>query len=718
MFFSNKVKNYKEIAKDHKKDKFNKFLSNIDLYDLLPLKFSYQNIDFEIFKNKNNSFSINSNPKTNFDKTIDIANEYLEAHYCNLLFNKVINNEDILQNFPNFILDYNNNIIINQKEQANQNIDKTFILSLYLFNKKKMNESDYQKLLDSLYQYKLNYSTDKKIFYTQESKLYENKNNDSLTISCINFIYNSSQYFLYNFAKLPDNIFINKNKNEFEFDIKEHYLLFSDQYFIIDDKNIFKNVIIDDFKKSISKIRFLDQNNKKDAIITFYNGDLYRGNVNVDNMPNGTGRYEFSNGYKIETIWKDGYLQNSNSIIIDNHNNHNDVHIDYCDNKIIIPNGNMMIQYNDNLNYMGNCFNGLFNGYGALKFYSKSYLGNWHKGFLISKDKDGNNSAIFLLDKNFLYNGDVTIKNDKISYGTNSLIISNNGDKYNFNISKNNLNGKGVINFSNDNYCKTEFKNGKLDGELEFIFNSKPHIKYIGPISEGELTDTGKLYIEDNNDNSLYYEINWHNLDILLKGKDISNFFKDKFVAEIFAIEKIIDIMSLLTPSSLKLSIIQGNIAWLYYKNNNDIENAIKYSKKSLELQEKHHPQSIEFINNLSDMAVFYENIEKFSDAYKCYELSIKYLDLYHNETDVINKLSIHLLKKYTCNKEFDNALPHYERLKSNSNIKISSIIDEESLKNITRLSNLKNNDNKNQIPQKNIKLPKILTNKSLFLEK
>jgi hypothetical protein len=36
MFFSNKVKNYKEIAKDHKKDKFNKFLSNIDLYDLLP----------------------------------------------------------------------------------------------------------------------------------------------------------------------------------------------------------------------------------------------------------------------------------------------------------------------------------------------------------------------------------------------------------------------------------------------------------------------------------------------------------------------------------------------------------------------------------------------------------------------------------------------------------------------------------------------------------
>lgn len=717
MFFSNKVKNYKEITKDHKKDKFNKFISNIDLYDLLPLKFSYKNIDFEIFKNKNNSFTINSHPKINFDKAIDIANKYLDDNYNKLLFNKVVNNEDVLQNFPNFILDSAYNILTNQQDKNGQKIDKTFILSLYLFNKKKMNENDYQKLLGTLYQYKLNYSTDKKTFYTQESKLYEDKNNNSLTIFCINFIYDSTQYFLYNFAKLPDNISITEDK--IEYDIKENYLLFNDKYFIIDDKDIFRDIVIDDFNKSIATTRSSNKNGKKETIITFHNGDLYRGDiikVSDNYMPNGKGRYEFSNGYKIETIWQDGYLQNSNSIIIDNHNNHNNVYIDYCNNKIIIPNGNMMIQYNDDVNYAGSCFNGLFNDYGALKFYSKSYFGNWHKGFLIKKDKEDNNSAIFLLNKDFLYNGDIAIKNDKILYDADSTILSNNGDQYKFNISKNNPNGKGIINFSNGDHCKTEFKNGKLNGEVEFIFDGKPQIKYIGHISESELTNTGKLYIEDNNGNSLYYDINWENLDILLKGKDIGNFFKDKFVAEIFAIERIIDIMSLLTPSSLKLSIIQGNIAWLYYKNNNDVENAVKYSKKSLELQEKYHPQSIEFINNLSDMAVFYENIEKFSDADKCYELSIKYLDLYHNESNVINKLSAHLLKKYTNNKEFDKALPHYEMLKS-SKIKISSIIDEESLKNITKLSHSKNNS-ENQMPQKNIKLPKILNNKSLFLEK
>ncbi|KRX06735.1 hypothetical protein PPERSA_09137 [Pseudocohnilembus persalinus] len=217
--------------------------------------------------------------------------------------------------------------------------------------------------------------------------------------------------------------------------------------------------------------------------VYFNNGDTYEGDKNELNELQGKGIYNFKNGSYFKGEFIKG-LYNGKGEFFDVDSN--------CvikgDFKNSLPNGNVTIEYSDKSKYIGQVVNGLREGLGKFFFAPRN-----QQNMLV-------------------YEGE--FKNDRFE-GRGSIQFQNN-DNFQGNFLNGVIEGQGILKTSEYTY-QGNFKNGqKSDVKGQLIYSNQD--KYIGGFIKDKKNGEGKIIYRDGNE----YEGEW--FDDLKQGKGILKF--------------------------------------------------------------------------------------------------------------------------------------------------------------------------------------------------
>jgi len=375
--------------------------------------------NFESIISTNDVKSINSN---NFTKTITTNNENKEEYAKTIINNTIDNN--------------------------------------YNFEKKYKNE-----ISTKLYKYILRIITKKK-FIKNISKYKEEGN--KLFNACKENIYKSNELLL----KAESNCKIKYNKNGFK------------QFYTNIPKEEINNFII--IPPEIKTIN--------DTIIIQYNNDqnqeknikeinwVYKGQANINNIPNGFGTKYKKNGIKEEGYWNSGELKGWGQIV------------DYKGNILmgLFINGQVngkgvKYSYNNNTLYKGDIVNNKKEGKGEEISNEYIYLGNY-----LNDKKNGKGKLVNNISGD-IYEGDFK---DDLFEGEGHYIYKISGQEYKGEYKNGLMHGKGVYEWSQGEYYKGSFINGKKEGNGEMHWADGR--SYIGPFINGRPQGIG-VYDNGNN---------------------------------------------------------------------------------------------------------------------------------------------------------------------------------------------------------------------------
>ena len=368
--------------------------------------------------NYNINTNINNNKKTNIHKNLNKHNKIKKT-------NESINNID--------------------KYISNNNINKT--------NKNNNLTTDISKKLEK---YFIHLITKKK--FMKNISQYKEEGNKLFNI-CIENIYKSNELLL----KAESNCKIKYNKLGY----KQFYLNISKE----EEKNM---IIIPDKKKTIDESIIIKYNNELENDIKDINW-IYKGQSDINSIPNGFGMKYKKNGIKEEGYWLEGELKGWGQII------------DYKGNilmgvfsKEIVNGKGMKYSYINNTLYKGDIINNKKEGKGEEITNETVYNGDFFNDKKNGKGKLINNISGDIYEGNF---------KDDLFDGEGHYIYKISGQEYTGEYKEGLMHGKGLYEWSQGEYYKGNFVNGKKEGfgEMQWADGRK----YIGPFVNGRPQGVG-----------------------------------------------------------------------------------------------------------------------------------------------------------------------------------------------------------------------------------
>ena len=271
--------------------------------------------------------------------------------------------------------------------------------------------------------------------------------------SCVEVIYKSNELLL----KSESACTINYNKTGY----KQFY------------KNISKEeeekmVYIPEELKTIDDTVIIKYNNELENNIKDINW-IYKGQIDINNIPNGFGVKYFRNGIKQEGYWKEGNLIGW-SQTIDYKGN---ILIGSFDNGKVNGKG-MKYSYMNNSLYKGDIVNDKKEGKGEEITNESIYTGYFMNDKKNGKGKMINNISGDIYEGNF---------KDDLFDGEGHYIYKISGQEYTGEYKNGLMHGKGLYEWNQGEYYRGNFVNGKKEGNGEMHWADGR--TYIGPFMNG-----------------------------------------------------------------------------------------------------------------------------------------------------------------------------------------------------------------------------------------
>ena len=281
---------------------------------------------------------------------------------------------------------------------------------------------------------------------------YKEEGNKLFNIAIEN-VYKSNELLL----KAESNCKIKYNKLGY----KQFYLNISKK----EEKNM---IIIPDKKKTIDVSIIIKYNNELENDIKDINW-IYKGQSDINSIPNGFGMKYKKNGIKEEGYWFEGELKGWGQII------------DYKGNilmgvfnKGLVSGKGMKYSYINNTLYKGDIINNKKEGKGEEITNETIYNGDFFNDKKNGKGKLINNISGDIYEGNF---------KDDLFDGEGHYIYKISGQEYTGEYKEGLMHGKGLYEWSQGEYYKGNFVNGKKEGlgEMQWADGRK----YIGPFVNG-----------------------------------------------------------------------------------------------------------------------------------------------------------------------------------------------------------------------------------------
>jgi hypothetical protein len=239
-------------------------------------------------------------------------------------------------------------------------------------------------------------------------------------------------------------------------------------------KNQEINQILNTVNPMVSKISFPEDitktqkpNTFEEPIIRFHNGEIYKGNWNINHQRDGFGININPDGEVYIGLWNNDQIGDYGAFF-DNEGNY----------------------------YKGNLINGKGNGQGEICIFNKmKYIGEF-----VDDIPNGKGYMINLMDGSE-YNGNI-INGKKEGKG---LLKFKDGTTYDGEFKDDNFNGNGCLKYNNGRKYEGTFKDGKMDGNGKFTWEDGK--TYIGNYVNDKKQGQGKLIWNNNK----YYEGSWVN---------------------------------------------------------------------------------------------------------------------------------------------------------------------------------------------------------------
>ena len=202
---------------------------------------------------------------------------------------------------------------------------------------------------------------------------------------------------------------------------------------------------------------------------------IYKGQININSIPNGFGLKYNANGIKEEGYFKEGELKGWGQII------------DYKGNIIMglfdkgkVSGKGMKYSYLNNTLYKGDLINNNKEGKGEEINNENTYIGNFLNDKKNGKGKLINNISGDIYDGNF---------KDDLFDGEGHYIYKISGQEYRGEYKNGLMHGKGIYEWSQGEYYKGNFINGKKEGYGEMHWADGR--SYIGPFINGRPQGVG-----------------------------------------------------------------------------------------------------------------------------------------------------------------------------------------------------------------------------------
>ena len=202
---------------------------------------------------------------------------------------------------------------------------------------------------------------------------------------------------------------------------------------------------------------------------------IYKGQININSIPNGFGLKYNANGIKEEGYFKEGELKGWGQII------------DYKGNIIMglfdkgkVSGRGMKYSYLNNTLYKGDLINNNKEGKGEEINNENTYIGNFLNDKKNGKGKLINNISGDIYDGNF---------KDDLFDGEGHYIYKISGQEYRGEYKNGLMHGKGIYEWSQGEYYKGNFINGKKEGYGEMHWADGR--SYIGPFINGRPQGVG-----------------------------------------------------------------------------------------------------------------------------------------------------------------------------------------------------------------------------------
>ena len=221
-----------------------------------------------------------------------------------------------------------------------------------------------------------------------------------------------------------------------------------------------------------SLTKTFNQGSPENAIydrINNYALSIYKGDINIDNQPNGYGIKITRQGEKYIGYWKNGSFTGWNCLI----DKKGDVYMGKFKDGALTGKGSQYTMSTGAI-YKGSFINSLKNGEGEEKSNEGTYIGSWKEGAKHGQGKMEYSSGDVYEGEfsNDLYNGNGYYK-WKIS-----------GYEYKGEYKNGVMHGKGIYKWNKNEYYKGTFVNGIKEGNGEIKWSNGR--KYIGPVKDGK----------------------------------------------------------------------------------------------------------------------------------------------------------------------------------------------------------------------------------------
>ena len=391
-----------------------------------------ENNENNLIKNSPSRIIKNHEKNENYESIIS-ANDIKSINSTNIINKNVNYNEN---------LEGKEKIIINNENTKINNLEKNFI---NYYNSKPKNDINIK-----LQKYILRIIT--KNQFMKNINQYKEEGNRLFRI-CVDNIYKTNELLLK--AELACKIKYNK-----------------DGY-----KQFYENITKEEEEKMIyipEELKTID-----DSIIIKFNNELennikdinwiYKGQIDINNIPNGFGQKYNRNGLKEEGYWKEGTLIGWSQII------------DYKGNILMGPFDNgqvngkgMKYSYMNNILYKGDIVNDKKEGKGEEITNETIYTGYFMNDKKNGKGKMINNISGDTYEGNF---------KDDLFDGEGHYIYKISGQEYNGEYKNGLMHGKGLYEWTQGEYYRGNFVNGKKEGYGEMHWADGR--TYIGPFTNG-----------------------------------------------------------------------------------------------------------------------------------------------------------------------------------------------------------------------------------------